>query len=640
MTDVIPWVLLFLAATCVVLLVLLLLRLPRGLDNSSAVLGEELRAGREEAGRAAREARDEISKGLRESNETLSTMLKSIGEVQGAQMDAVTKQVKELSESNLVSLERMRDGLENRVKDLQQDNGQRLDEMRSVIETKIKENQEELAKGLSGANETLSLALGRMGELQSGQFEVMTKRLKELSETNQSSFNVIRDSVDSRLKELQEGNEKKFEDVRKTIAEKLAENRDELSKNLKSADDTLSTTLKNLGDAQRAQLESMTKQLKDLAESNQNSLERVRTTLDSRVKELQENNDKKLDEMRKTVDEKLHETLEKRLGESFMLVSERLEAVQRGLGEMQNLATGVGDLKRVLSNVKIRGTWAEVQLEGLLEQILAPGQYQKNVRTSDDSSETVEYAVRLPGSKNDLDSRIWLPIDSKFPQEDYLRIQEAAEGGDPIALKRATDELARTIKLEGQKIHDKYINPPTTTDYAIMFLATEGLYGEVLRHPSLVEVLQTRYRIVVAGPTTLAAILTSLRMGFQTMAIEQRASEVWKVLGAVKTEFGKFGDVLDKVRNQLSTTAKTIEHTGVRTRAIERRLRAVEQLPDVDATAVLELPGTIGLDDDEAMSLEEGQLNEEVANGAQEQGDADGLDTDTNETDDGDDALV
>jgi len=333
----------------------------------------------------------------------------------------------------------------------------------------------------------------------------------------------------------------------------------------------------------------MTKQLKDLTESNQNALDRIRTTFDSRIKELQEGNEKKLDEMRKTVDEKLHETLEKRLGESFMLVSDKLEAVHKGLGEMQNLATGVGDLKRVLTNVKARGTWAEVQLGAILEQILTPGQYEKNVRVKVESSETVEYAVRLPGPKSDPDACVWLPIDSKFPQEDYLRVQEAAEKGDPEAVQRATDALARTVRMAARDVHDKYVNPPNTTDFGIIFLATEGLYAEVLRQPALVDELLQRYRIVVAGPTTLAAILSSLRMGFQTLAIEQRAAEVWKVLAAVKTEFAKFGAVLDRVRRQLKTASRTIEETGVRTRAMERRLRSVEQLTEDEARRILEL---------------------------------------------------
>jgi DNA recombination protein RmuC len=334
-------------------------------------------------------------------------------------------------------------------------------------------------------------------------------------------------------------------------------------------------------------------------------LERIRVTFDSRAKELQESNEKKLDDIKKTVDEKLHDTLEKRLGEKFKLVSDWLEAVHKGLGEMQNLATGVGDLKRVLVNVKARGTWAEVQLGGILEQILTPEQFEKNVRVKADSLESVEYAVRLPGPRDEPGACVWLPIDSKFPQEDYLRLQEAAEKADTGAVQAATDALARTIRSAAKDIHDKYISPPSTTDFGIMFLATEGLYAEVLRQHALVEELQHRYRVVVAGPTTLAAILSSLRMGFQTLAIEQRAAEVWRVLGAIKTEFGKFGVVLDKVKNQLDTASRTIERTGVRSRAIERKLRSVEKLPEREALEILALPAEGEEDDAEDALLEE-----------------------------------
>jgi DNA recombination protein RmuC len=307
--------------------------------------------------------------------------------------------------------------------------------------------------------------------------------------------------------------------------------REEVSGGLRSAGEALARTLEGAGLSQHAQLESIRKQLQDLAQSNQEALDRVRGALDQRVKELQESNDRKLDEMRRTVDEKLHETLERRLGESFKIVSDRLEAVHKGLGEMQNLATGVGDLKRVLTNVKARGTWAEVQLAAILEQILTPAQFERNVRVKADTAERVEYAVRLPGPS-----------------------------GEPAA------------------------------DFAIMFLATEGLYAEVLRQPGLVDDLQQRFRVVVAGPTTLAALLSSLRMGFQTLAIEQRAAEAMRLLGAIKLEFGKFGDVLDKVKRQLHTASQTIEATGARTRAIERHLRAVEELPEAEAAEVLVLP--------------------------------------------------
>jgi DNA recombination protein RmuC len=352
---------------------------------------------------------------------------------------------------------------------------------------------------------------------------------------------------------------------------------------------------------QRTQLDGVNKQLKELGDSNARQLELIRTTVDARVKELQDGNEKKLEEMRKTVDEKLHDTLEKRLGESFKLVSERLEAVQRGLGEMQSLATGVGDLKRVLTNVKARGTWAEVQLGALLEQILTPSQFGRNVQTKEDSRELVEFAVRLPGPKDDPNACVWLPIDSKFPQEDYIRLQDAAERGDVEAVQKASDALARSIKIQAELISSKYLCPPCTTDFAIMFLPTEGLYAEVLRHPTLLDDLQHKNHVMVAGPTTLAALLSSLRMGFQTLAIEQQSAEVWRILAAVKTEFGKFGDVLVKVKRQLNTAANTIGETERRSRAMERKLRGVESLPDADASEVLELTAfTLDEEDEES----------------------------------------
>jgi len=329
------------------------------------------------------------------------------------------------------------------------------------------------------------------------------------------------------------------------------------------------------------------------------------------MKELQEGNEKKLEEVRKTVDEKLHETLEKRLGESFKQVSDRLESVQKGLGEMQTLATGVGDLKRVLTNVKARGTWAEVQLGSILEQILAPGQYGKNVQVKAMSAERVEYAVRLPGPKDDPKTCVWLPIDSKFPQEDYLRLQDASDRADVEGVQAAIEALARRIRAEAKDIRDKYLDPPGTTDFGIMYLATEGLYAEVLRQPALVDDLMNIYRVVVAGPTTLAAILSSLRMGFQTLAIEQQAAEVWRVLGAVKTEFGKFGGVLAKVKRQLSTASKTIDETGVRTRQMEKSLLRVEKLPTAEAQKLIGLAAVDDTEDDSDESAETADEDEE-----------------------------
>ena len=374
-------------------------------------------------------------------------------------------------------------------------------------------------------------------------------------------------------------------DLRQEVGDALRQAREELSQ---------------ISKQQQSHLDNLNRQFREVSEANLSLLDRMRNTFDTRVRELQEGNEKKLEEMRKTVDEKLHDTLEKRLGESFKLVSDRLEAVHKGLGEMQHLATGVGDLKRVLTNVKARGTWAEVQLGAILDQILNSNQYERNVAIKPDALERVEFAVRLPGPKNDPKACIWLPIDSKFPQEDYLRVQEASEKSDLEALNRACDNLARTIRLAAGEISEKYIYPPFSTDFAIMFLATEGLYAEVLRQPSLIDDLQQKHRVIVAGPTTLAAILNSLRMGFQTLAIEQRATEVWRVLGAIKAEFGKFGDVLDKVKRQLHTASCTIEKTGARTRAIEKKLHSVEQLNENEAEEILSISAFEDLIDNES----------------------------------------
>ena len=374
--------------------------------------------------------------------------------------------------------------------------------------------------------------------------------------------------------------------------------RAEVAGQMKGATDTLVRTVGELREAQEKRLEVVAGRIKELADGNEQRLEKVRGTLDERVRLLQDSNEKQLEAMRKTVDERLQSTLEKRLGESFRLVSERLEAVQKGLGEMQSLAAGVGDLKRVLTNVKTRGTWGEVQLGALLEEILTPDQFARNVSTRDGSRETVEYAVRLPGRDGDVGSEVLLPIDAKFPQEDYLRILQASESGNADDVEAASLALVRTLQLSAKDIHDKYINPPRTTDFGIMFLPTEGLYAEILRRPGQVEELQRKYRVVIAGPTTLAALLNSLRMGFRTLAIEKRSSEVWKVLGAVKTEFGKFGDILEKVRKQLDSATSTLVQTGVRTRAMERQLRTVEQLPADQAEELLGIEAVPPPEDD------------------------------------------
>jgi len=324
--------------------------------------------------------------------------------------------------------------------------------------------------------------------------------------------------------------------------------------------------------------DELNSQIKFFIGSNEQKLEKLREIVEQKLSSLQEDNNKKLEQMRATVDEKLHNTLEKRLGESFKVVSDQLEQVHKGLGEMQSLASGVGDLRKVLTNIKIRGIWGEIQLGNLLEQILAPEQYAMNVTTKKDSSEQVEFAVKLPG-RDEKNNVVWLPIDAKFPNEDYQKLIEAQEQANPVLVEEYKKALESRIKLEAKKIREKYLDPPNTTDFGIMFLPVEGLYAEILRIPGLFELLQREYKVLLTGPTTLAAVLNSLQMGFRTLAIEKRTSEIWTLLGAIKTEFTRFGEILDKTKKKLTEAADTIEDANKRTRAIQRKLSDIDELP-------------------------------------------------------------
>ncbi len=341
--------------------------------------------------------------------------------------------------------------------------------------------------------------------------------------------------------------------------------------------------------------DTLAQQLQALSEANARRLGEVRATLETQLAQLQQNNAVKLDEMRATVDEKLHKTLETRLAESFQHVAQRLEQVHKGLGEMQALAAGVGDLKHLLTNVKTRGVFGEAQLEALLEQVFTSEQYAAQVATRPGSRNVVDFAIRLPG-KNADGPPVWLPIDAKFPNEDYERLLDAQRQADPVAADSAAKALEMRIRLEAKSIADKYLEPPHTTDFALLFLPTEGLYAEVLRRPGLVELLQREHRVTLAGPTTLLAMLNALQMGFRTLALEKRSSEVWQVLGAVKTEFGKFGDVLAKVKAQTQTVLNSLDSAEVRSRAMGRALKQVEALPAERAHQLL--PGLDQPDDD------------------------------------------
>jgi DNA recombination protein RmuC len=355
--------------------------------------------------------------------------------------------------------------------------------------------------------------------------------------------------------------------------------------------------MSQLFEIQKAQHGDFAARLTQLGEANAKAGEALRGKVEEQLSLLRHENEGKLEAMRATVDEKLQGTLEARLGESFKLVSERLEAVHKGLGEMQTLATGVGDLKRVLTNVKQRGGWGEVQLAALLEAMLAPGQYAANVAPRPDSGERVEFAICLPGQEDGRE--VWLPIDAKFPVEDYQRLQDAYEAADNAAVAEIGRKLETGIRNCAKDIRTKYIHPPHTTDFAIMFLPTEGLYAEVIRRPGLCDDIQREWRVTVAGPTTLTALLNSLQMGFRTLAIQKRSSEVWEVLGAVKTEFGKFGPVLDKVKKKLEEASNTIDQAGTRRRVLEKKLRDVQALPERETATLLGVLDEVAADDAE-----------------------------------------
>ena len=440
----------------------------------------------------------------------------------------------------------------------QQELGERQQrDLRGEVQTSAQNMRQEIGSNFGQLQQTLAAQMTSVATLQNNQIDTFAQQLVKLTETNAQQL----------------------DGMRLAMNQQAQTSREEQAQSLKRFGDTLNQTLAAL------------------TESNAQRMAEVRATLEARIKDLQADNGLRLEEMRKTVDEKLHATLEQRLGESFKIVSDRLEKVHQGLGEMQQLAIGVGDLKRVLTNVKTRGTWGEVQLEMLLEQVLTPEQYAKNVETVPGSGERVEFAIKLPGN-DDGSTPVWMPIDAKFPKEQYERLADAADRADAEGVATASRELERAVRLEAKTIAEKYLSPPLTTDFAILFLPTEGLYAEVMRRPGLADELQRLHRISIAGPSTLSALLNSLQMGFRTLALEKRSSEVWQVLGAVKTEFGKFGDVLAATKLTLERAAKNIDQAEVRSRQMARKLKSVEALPSEAAQRLLgKEPDLLGEDE-------------------------------------------
>lgn len=478
---------------------------------------------------------------------------------------------------------------------------------RDEIQRNSKDSREELSNSIKNFSEQLLKIINDLSISQKGQFETFSTFLQAMTKNNEDKFEKLIKSNDEKQTEFKEqliNSSKETKDVL-TISLKAnedktnllvlnihessqklnelllssgKENRAELTNSLKSFEEKSAHSAKEFNEIQRNKFNDLLLKQEQTKADTENKLDKIRETVEKKLQILQEDNNKKLEEMRVTVDEKLQTTLEKRFNDSFTLISDRLELVHKGLGEMQTLAISVGDIKKVMTNVKARGIMGEYQLANILEDLLTNEQYEKNVKTKVGSGVNVEFAIKLPNN-NSLEKTLWLPIDSKFPKEDYEALVDAYDDGDPAKLEVLRKAFKNSIIKNAKDIKEKYIDPPNTTEYGIMFLPFESLYAEVLRTPGLFELLQKNFKITITGPTTLSALLNSLQMGFRTLAIEKRSSEVWDILGVVKTEFGRFGGVLEKTKKKLQEATNTIDQAGVRTRAIERQLKNVQELP-------------------------------------------------------------
>jgi DNA recombination protein RmuC len=444
-----------------------------------------------------------------------------------------------------------------------------------VVKEEIALSRTELGKAASDQRQELTSSFKTFGD-------AVGQRINDVASLQKAQLEAFAAQLTAFVNAISE----KLDSARTEAAVTATQLRQEVVRTLTEISDATARTLKDLAAAEKLQLEAFSKQIESLTKTSGEKLEAVRATVEGELKSMKSDNATQLEQMRLTVDEKLQGTLEKRLGESFKQVSERLEQVHKGLGEMQSLATGVGDLKKVLTNVKTRGTWGEVQLGALLEQVLSPDQFDKNVSTKR-NGERVEFAIKLPGQGIDKSEIVWLPIDAKFPVEDYQRLIEAQERADIEGIETAGKELENRVRGCARDICEKYLAPPNTTDFGILYLPIEGLFAETIRRTGLIEGIQRNYRVIVAGPTTLWSILNSLQMGFRTLAIEKRTSEVWNLLAGVKTEWMKYGEVLDAVEKKLHQATDTIEKAKVRSRAIGRKLKDVQELPASEARALL-----------------------------------------------------
>jgi DNA recombination protein RmuC len=523
----------------------------------------------------------------------------------------------------VTTLDRLREGSEQRIELLRRDLLDRQERIREEAETNRRLLREEIATSLSTTTTTLLSSVTEFSSLQRGEMETFGKQIGSLIEGNDRRFDSLQLSMQNRLGEIDSRMTDTLDKSRAIVEQKLDassheilerhdrmrdeasaarhQQREEISSAIRGANDTMMKGIESSLSAQARHFETFGAQIGQLFTSNETRFDALRVSVENRLTEIRDRNAEQIDQMRATVDEKLQGTLDKRLGESFKQVSERLEIVHRGLGEMQAIAAGVGDLKRVLTNVKNRGGWGEIQLESLLDQLLTQDQYKKNVPIKGGA---VEFAICFP-SRGEDEGTTYLPIDAKFPMNDYQRLLDAQEKGDSVAVEVEANALEQAVKKCAKDISEKYIDPPQTTDFAIMYLPLEGLFAEVIRRPGLMEKLQVSFRVTVAGPTTLTAMLNSLQMGFRTLAIQKRSSEVWKILGAVKTEFGNFATILEKVDKQINTVAKTVTTAAAKSRTIERKLRSVEQLPTEDAKLLLPEEETVEEDPGEMVTADD-----------------------------------
>lgn len=537
------------------------------MNDSKQQLTAQMAELRNDAIANSRALREEVSTNLTQFGQGQRETVAQLGDAQKQRLESFAQEIATLTDTNQKRLDGLRDTLETRLSDLKTDASNSARILREDIGDKLKQ-----------FGDTLTQAVASLAETHKTRLDAMANEITNLTDTTGKQHEIFRVSLETRLN-----------DIKLDAMHNANELREQLVNTLKQLNDSMAKTIDSLSVTQKEKLEAVAQQVQSMSTSAEQRQEKLRLTVEEKLEALRQDNTAKLEQMRQTVDEKLQGTLEKRLGESFQLVSTQLEKVYTSIGEMQTLANGVGDLKRVLTNVKARGTWGEFQLGNLLEQVLSPDQYIKNAEINLGSGQRVEYAIRLPG-KGASDEEVLLPIDAKFPHEDYERLTDAIECGDKDKEDEAIKALENRVKAEARIICEKYISPPRTTDFGILFLPTEGLYAEVLRRPGLADALQRQYRVSVVGPTTLSGFLNCLQMGFRTLTIQKRSSEVWQILAAVKTEFGKYGEVLDSVKKKLQQATDTLDDVAVRKRAIDRRLRSVETLPDANVTAILGPP--------------------------------------------------